>query len=150
MGGVLVTVDGRDVSSGIRSLEVTRNIRFLDGIPGVRDRLVELQREFAAHGPTVAEGRDMGTVVFPRARCKIFLDASIDERTRRRAQQLAGEGRAVDAEALRAEIAARDYNDRTRDVAPLRPADDAVTLDTTGMSFQDVVNEIVRLGRRPD
>ena len=143
--GLRVEVDGVDVTSAIRSPEVTRNIRYLDGIPAVRNRLVELQREFAAKGPTVAEGRDMGTVVFPRARCKIFLDASVEERTRRRAEQLRSEGRQVDVAALQSEIAARDHNDRTRDVAPLRPATDAVIVDTTRMDFDQVVAEIVRL-----
>jgi cytidylate kinase len=144
-GRLRVLVDDRDVSAEIRSPEVTRNIQFLDGIPAVRERLVELQREIGAKRPTVAEGRDMGTVVFPRARCKIFLDASIDERTRRRARQLWDEGRQVDEAALRAEIAARDHNDRSRAVAPLRPAEDAVIVDTTGMPFEEVVSEIVRL-----
>lgn len=143
--GLRIEVDGVDVTSAIRSPEVTRNIRHLDAIPAVRDRLVELQREFASKGPTVAEGRDMGTVVFPRARCKIFLDASVEERTRRRAEQLRSEGSHVDIPALQAEIAARDHNDRTRNVAPLRPAPDAVILDTTRMNFDQVVAEIVRL-----
>lgn len=146
-GGLRVFVDGRDVSAAIRTPEVTRNIRHLDGIAGVRSRLVELQREFAARGPTVAEGRDMGTVVFPRARCKIFLDASVDERTRRRTLQLEAEGRTVDVSALRAEIAARDHNDRSRSIAPLRPAEGATILDTTGMAFDDVANEIARLAK---
>ncbi len=144
-GGLRVFVDGRDVTRAIRTPEVTRNIRHLDGIADVRARLVELQRAFASRGPTVAEGRDMGTVVFPKARCKIFLDASVDERTRRRAAQLEAEGRTVDIAALHAEIAERDHNDRSRSIAPLRPADGATILDTTGRSFDSVVNEIVRL-----
>jgi len=146
-GGFRVTVDGEDVTAAIRTPEVTRNIRNLDGIPAVRDRLVELQREFAAENPTVAEGRDMGTVVFPHARCKIFLDASVEERTRRRADQLTAEGHAVDLPKLQAEIAVRDHNDRTRSVAPLKPAKDAHLLDTTGMEFDEVVREIVRLAK---
>ena len=145
--GLRVLVDGRDVSAEIRTPEVTRNIRHLDGIAGVRSRLVELQREFAARAPTVAEGRDMGTVVFPKARCKIFLDASVDERTRRRKLELEARGRPVDAQALRDEIAARDLNDRSRRLAPLRPAEGATILDTTGMNLDRVVDEIVRLAR---
>jgi cytidylate kinase len=145
--GLRVMVDGQDVTSAIRSPEVTRSIRYLDGIPAVRERLVELQRAFAAQGPTVAEGRDMGTIVFPHARCKIFLDASVDERTRRRARQLKSEGRTVDLAALKSEIAERDHNDRSRAVAPLRPADEARTIDTTGMTFEQVVDTIVSLAR---
>ncbi len=146
-GSLLVHVAGADVSQAIRTPEVTRNIRHLDGVPAVRAHLVQLQREFAAKGPTVAEGRDMGTVVFPKARCKIFLDASIGERARRRAAEMEERGLAVDRAALEAEIAARDDNDRNRAVAPLRPAPDAVMVDTTGKSFDEVVAEIVRLAR---
>lgn len=145
--GLRVRVDGRDVTNEIRSPEVTRNIRYLDGIAAVRGRLVELQREFAARGPTVAEGRDMGTVVFPKARCKIFLDASVDERARRRKLELESGGRSVDMQSLREEIAERDHNDRSRRIAPLRPAEDAVHVDTTGMDLERVVDEIVRLAK---
>jgi cytidylate kinase len=146
-GSLLVRVAGHDVTQAIRTPEVTRSIRHLDGVPGVRAHLVQLQREFAAKGPTVAEGRDMGTVVFPRARCKIFLDASIGERARRRALELEKNGGPVDRAALEAEIAARDDNDRNRAVAPLRPAPDAVLLDTTGKTLDDVISEVVRMAR---
>ncbi len=146
-GGLLVRVEGHDVSQAIRTPEVTRNIRHLDGVPAVRAHLVQLQREFAAKGPTVAEGRDMGTVVFPRARCKIFLDASIGERAQRRALELEKNGVPVDRAALEAEIAARDDNDRNRAVAPLRPAHDAVLLDTTGKNLDDVIDEVVRIAK---
>ena len=146
-GSLLVRVGGIDISQAIRTPEVTRSIHHLDGVPAVRAHLVQLQREFAAKGPTVAEGRDMGTVVFPKARCKIFLDASIGERARRRAIEMETQGAAVDRAALEAEIAARDDNDRNRAVAPLRPAPDAVLVDTTGKSLDDVVEEIVCLAR---
>lgn len=146
-GGLTIVVDGRDISLAIRTPEVTRCIRHLDGVPAVRAHLVQLQREFAAKGPTVAEGRDMGTVVFPRARCKIFLDASIGERAERRALEMEKSGGAVDRATLEAEIAARDDNDRNRSVAPLRPAADAVHVDTTGKSLEDVIAEVVRLAR---
>ena len=146
-GSLIVHVGGTDVSQAIRTPEVTRSIRHLDGVPGVRAHLVELQRVFAVKGPTVAEGRDMGTVVFPKARCKIFLDASIGERAKRRALEMEQHGLTVDRAALEAEIAARDDNDRNRAVAPLRPAPDAVLVDTTGKSLDDVIGEIVRLAR---
>lgn len=142
-----VIVDGHDVSKEIRSPEVTRNIRFLDGIREVRAPLVKLQRAFASRQPTVAEGRDMATVVFPNARCKIYLDASIEERTRRRAEQHDEQGTAYDPEALRTEILDRDANDMTRNVAPLQKAEDASTLDTSSLSFEEVVEEVLRRAR---
>jgi len=145
--GLLVRVDGRDISQAIRTPDVTRCIRHLDGVPAVRAHLVQLQREFAAKGPTVAEGRDMGTVVFPRARCKIFLDASIGERAERRALEMEKAGAPVDRAVLEAEIAARDDNDRNRAVAPLRPAPDAVHVDTSGRSLEEVITEVVRLAK---
>ena len=102
-------VDGRDVSQAIRTPEVTREIYRLDQNRAVRAHLVApANKRFGALGPTVAEGRDMGTVVFPKAKCKFFLDASLDERTRRRAVDLAAAGRSVDVATLRAEIHERD------------------------------------------
>ena len=142
-GALSVIVDGHDVTQAIRTPEVTRSIRHLDGIQEIRASLVRVQRAIAAKEPTVAEGRDMGTVVFPNARCKIYLNASIEERTRRRAKQLAERNTIVDMDVLRTEIEARDENDRTRDVAPLRQADDAYLLDTSALTFEEVVNEIV-------
>jgi cytidylate kinase len=145
--GVSVTVDGRDVSHEIRTPEITRIIYKLDQRPAVREHLVELQRRFALRGPIVAEGRDMGTVVFPAARCKVFLDASVDERAMRRMRQLAEKGMPGDFETIRSEIAERDEMTRTRAVAPLRPADDAVIVDSTGMTLDEVVAALVALAR---
>ena len=148
-GGLQVVVDGQDVTDAIRSPEVTRVIYKLDENPEVRERLVSLQREFAARRPTVAEGRDMGTVVFPEARCKIFLDASLEERTRRRAAELRAKGVAVDMDALCEEVRVRDEKTRTRAVAPLRRADDAILVDSTDLTLDEVVDRIVRLARSP-
>jgi len=146
--GVLqVLVDGQDVSEAIRSPEVTRVTYRLDENPEVRAHLVMLQRAFAAKRPTVAEGRDMGTVVFPNAKCKIFLDASIEERTRRRAAELQAKGLEVDMDLLREEICVRDEKARTRAVAPLRRAEDAILVDTTDLAIDEVVEKIVRLAR---
>lgn len=146
-GTTRVLVDGEDVTQAIRTPEVTRLIYKIDQNPAVRERLVLLQRQFGAKQPTVAEGRDMGTVVFPKARCKIFLEASLDERTRRRARDLAERGLEVDFEGLRAEIHERDEKTRNRKVAPLRMADDSVLVDTTDMAIDGVVDAIVRLAR---
>lgn len=143
-GDLCVVVDGRDITDQIRTPEVTRNIKYLDGLQAVRTPLVRIQRAIAVRRPTVAEGRDMGTVVFPVARCKIYLDATIEERSRRRAAQLDEQGTPYDLDGLRAEIEARDNNDMTRQVAPLQKAKDAYLLDTSSLSFEEVVQEIVR------
>ena len=140
-------LNGRDVTSHLRTREVESQVSAVSALPFVRSAMRDLQRQVAARGPVVAEGRDMGTVVFPKAHCKIFLDASVDERARRRKLELEAGGRRVDIRALREEIAARDHNDRSRQIAPLRPAEDATTLDTTGMDLDRVVDEIVRLAK---
>ncbi len=148
-GGLTVLSDGRDVTEAIRTPEVTRKIYKLDQNPGVRNHMMRLQREFASLRPTVAEGRDMGTVVFPEAQCKVYLDASLDERTRRRAAQLAAKQvRVVDIDELRREIYERDKRDRERLVAPLRRAEDAVLVDTTDASIAEIVEHIVGLARK--
>jgi cytidylate kinase len=146
-GRQVVLVDGEDVTEAIRTPEVTRNIHKLDRSRGVRTRLMELQRAIAAMGPTVAEGRDMGTVVFPDAVCKVYLDASLRERARRRATEYVRNGIQVDLEILGEEIRVRDEKDMTRDIAPLRRADDATVVDTTNMSPDTVVETIVALVR---
>ena len=145
--GLQVVVDGQDVTEAIRSPEVTRVIYKLDENPDVRAHLVALQRAFASKRPTVAEGRDMGTVVFPEAKCKIFLDASIEERARRRAAELREKGLKVDMDALLEEIRVRDEKARTRAVAPLRRADDATLLDTTRLTMDEVVDKVMDLAR---
>jgi len=145
--GQRVTVDGEDVTAAIRTPEVTRLIYRLDQIPGVRRILVDHQRRFGERGPTVAEGRDIGTVVFPAARCKIFLDASLDCRTRRRAAELAAKGMPADFEQLREEIRERDEKSRTRADSPLRRADDAVLVDSTDLTADQVVDALVALAR---
>lgn len=140
-----IFVDGEDATEAIRTPEVTRNIRALDSIPEVREHLGRLQRQIGVSRPTVAEGRDMGTVIFPDAACKIYLDANLDERARRRAEELAGKGASARVADVMAEIEARDRNDQTRAAAPLRAAPDAYRLDTTGMSIEEVVKRIIEL-----
>ena len=142
-----VLVNGSDVTEAIRTPEVTRLIYKLDQNSDVRRCLVELQRQAGANGPVVAEGRDIGTVVFPMAKCKIYLDASIEERTHRRARELEARGGTVDLEALRAEIHERDEKARNRADSPLRKADDAILVDTTSLTPDQVVETIVRLAR---
>jgi len=142
-----VIVDRRDVTMDIRSPEVTRRIDKLAALPGVRVHLVARQRAAGARGPTVAEGRDIATVVFPKAKCKIYMTASLDERARRRALDLEAQGRAVDLDALRKEIHARDNESLTRRESPLRRAEDATVLDTTSMKLDQVIDRIVELAR---
>jgi len=146
-GSQRVTVDGRDVTREIRTARVTNNIYKLDGTPELRNHLVELQRRFAENQPTVAEGRDMGTIVFPNARCKIYLDASVDERARRRYEELRCNGENADFQTVREEIARRDHKDMTREVAPLRKAPDARVIDTTGLTPSEVADRVVELAR---
>lgn len=142
-----VCVDGVDVSEAIRSPEITALIRKLDRTQGVRDRLVALQREFGARQPTVAEGRDIGTVVFPGARCKVYMDAAPEARTRRRMAEMEAKGRPVAFDDLYRDIVTRDESDITRPIAPLRRAPDAHLLDTTAMTPDEAVDAIVRLAR---
>ena len=143
-----VFVDGREVTEEIRTPEVTRLIYKLDQNAEVRAQLVQLQREFAVDRPTVAEGRDMGSVVFPNARCKIYMEASLEERTRRRMRDLERKGVTVDFDELKAEIHERDEKTKNRRVAPLRRAEDAIYLDTTELPLEQVVDRVVALARQ--
>jgi cytidylate kinase len=138
--GDRVLSDGEDVTDAIRAPEVTVKASEVAADPAVRERLVAMQRELIAGGRYVAEGRDIGTVVAPGAELKVFLTASPEERARRRAEQ---EGRPV-TEVL-AEQRDRDARDESREHSPLRAADDAVEVDTTGRSVEDVVDQIVAL-----
>jgi cytidylate kinase len=141
----IVHVDGVDVSDAIRTREVTQRIHHLADLQGVRDVIVAEQRRIASKRPTVAEGRDMGTVVFPQASCKIFLDASPEQRAHRRAEELKASGQNVDIEELAQEIRDRDDRDRNREVAPLRPADGATEVDTTGMTLEESIDTVIAL-----
>ncbi|NLN92629.1 MAG: (d)CMP kinase [Candidatus Hydrogenedens sp.] len=144
-GSTRIFLDGEDVSELIRSPEVTRHIFHLDQIPALRRHLVGLQQQFGHKQATVAEGRDMGTVVFPDALCKIYLDASLDCRVERRALEMEAKGLTVDRELLHREIRERDENNMKRAESPLRPADDAVLLDTTTKTPEQVIESIVKL-----
>ena len=138
--GERITADGEDVTEAIRTPEVTERASRVAADPRVRERLVAMQRALIADGDWVAEGRDIGTVVAPGAEVKVFLTASAEERAARRAAQ---EGRAVDD--VLAEQRDRDDRDRDREHSPLRRADDAVELDTTGLSIEQVVDRIATL-----
>jgi cytidylate kinase len=139
MPGGRVLLDGDDVTGIIRTQEVTNATGAAADSPLVRRRLVNLQREIAAGRNMVCEGRDQGTVVFPDAVCKFFLVADPEERARRRQRELEARGEAVDFAALLAAIAQRDRRDAARDLAPMRPADDAVVLDSTTQTLEQIV-----------
>ncbi len=142
--GAVTKVDGRDVSRAIRGPDVTAAVSTVSAHPAVRSVLVEQQRGWVAErGGGVVEGRDIGSVVFPNATLKVFLTASEDERAARRQRDEAGDRRDVDVDAVRKDIDRRDRLDSTRTASPLRPAADAVMIDTTGRSPADVVDEIV-------
>lgn len=141
-------VDGRVVGREIRTPRVSRSVSAVSAHAGVRRALVKLQREILAEGDIVAEGRDIGTVVFPQAPVKIFLTASVEERARRRHKELAQHGHPVSLMALKREIARRDALDSTRAVSPLRPASDAIILDSTKKTARQVIAEIAAIARR--
>jgi cytidylate kinase len=143
-----VLVDGEDVTLAIRDPETSRNVGTVASIPAVRETLRGWQRAFVAEYDTVAEGRDLGTIVFPRAALKVFLTASPEARAGRRHAELAERqvGQAFD-EVLR-DMQARDAGDVHRAISPLRPADDAETLDTTGLSREEVLEDLLARVRR--
>ena len=138
-----LNIDGRDVAIDIRTPQVSEGASRTSAQPAVRAALLELQRRIGRHQSCVVEGRDIGTVVFPDAEHKFFLTASTDERIRRRSVQYAESGKTVSAEELEREVKERDERDASRDIAPLRPADDAHLIDSTGLSFDEVVELIV-------
>ncbi len=142
-----VHVDGRDISGEIRTPEMDRGAARVARMPGVRAALVARQRDMGVGGCLVMEGRDIGTVVFPAADVKIYLDALPAERARRRAQDASHQG-PNDVESVARAMAARDESDRTRAVAPLAVAADAHVIDTTGVSIEEVVERVLTLVRQ--
>jgi CMP/dCMP kinase len=145
--GPRVLVDGQDVTLAIRAAEVTANTHFVAGNPLVRERLVALQRRLAQGRDIVTEGRDQGTVAFPHAHCKFFLTASAHERAKRRWEQLRARGDTVSLEEVLAQQNQRDARDQSRACGPLAPAPDALTVDTTGLTLDAVVDQLERMVR---
>jgi cytidylate kinase len=136
--GVHVLLGGEDVSSVIRTEEAGANASKVAAYPRVREALLQRQRDFAKGNGLIADGRDMGTVVFPKADCKIFLDASCEVRAKRRFLQLEHKGLNPDFDKILKEIEERDKRDRNRPVAPLVPANDALVLDTSELTIAEV------------
>ncbi len=139
-----VFLAGEDVSAAIRTPEVSQGASQVSAHPEVRAGLLDLQRRLAAGGGVVVEGRDTGTVVFPAAEAKFFLTAQDEERARRRVAELAASGTAVDFEVTLREIRERDQRDASRDVAPMVPAQDAVLVDSSTQTLEEVVNSLAR------
>ncbi|MGC1456928.1 MAG: (d)CMP kinase [Steroidobacteraceae bacterium] len=138
---------GQEVTQEVRTAAAGMGASRVAAWPAVREALLDRQRRFAREPGLVADGRDMGTVVFPYAPLKVFLTASPEERARRRYKQLKDKGSGVSLAALSREIAERDLKDSTRAVAPLRPAPDAHVIDSTNLSIQEVVEQVLALGR---
>lgn len=142
-----VLLDGRDVTAQLRTPEVTLIAAKVSRLPEVRKKLIGLQRRFAGERGVVMEGRDIGTVVFPDAGLKIFLKADPEERARRRLKQERGEGRATTLEQTAYEIGQRDQLDAERKISPLLPATDAIEINSTHLTADEVVERIVQLAR---
>jgi cytidylate kinase len=140
-----IWLEGREVSTLIRTEQAGEGASSVAAMPAVRAALLQRQRAFAQPPGLVADGRDMGTVVFPAAPLKIFLTAAAEERARRRYNQLKDKGLSASLAALSLEIAERDRRDASRPISPLRPADDAVMVDSTSMSIDAVVARVLEL-----
>lgn len=143
--GMHLFLDGMDVTSGIRKKEMGQHASDYSKLRSVREYCSRLQRQLGRSGRIVCEGRDMGTVVFPDARWKIFLTASLEERAFRRWNEMKDKGESATREDIKNSLKKRDYQDSNRDLAPLKPADDAVIIDTTNMNIDDVVLKIVEV-----
>lgn len=143
--GQRVICQGEDVTEGIRDPEIGWMASTVSMKRPVREALVRMQRKIGSRGKIVAEGRDTGTVVFPRAKYKFFLNANPQERTRRRFRELAARGLAVNLEEIQKEMKERDEQDSSRQLAPLRPAEDARMIDSTGLTAEEVVERILEI-----
>ena len=140
-----VFLDGREVTKEIRTPEVSKGASDVAKLGFVRKKLTELQREMARQGSVIMDGRDIGTQVLPNADLKIFLTASVEERARRRFEELKEKNLAADFEQIKKEITLRDKQDTEREIAPLAQAEDAILLDTTDLSIEQVVEKILEL-----
>lgn len=145
-----VYCDGTDRSEEIRAPEVTERVSYVAAHRKIREDLVKRQQAFAASGGTVMDGRDIGTAVLPDAKLKVFLTASVEERARRRYDEQIEKGISTDFDQLKLDIETRDRLDTEREVTPLRQAEDAILLNSTDMSIEDVVSTIIGLKDKGD
>ncbi len=146
--GPRVLVDGEDVTEALRTTAMDRASSLVSVVPEVRERLVAIQRAMAKEGGVVMDGRDIGTVVFPNAEVKFYLDADPTVRATRRLEDLRRSGAEVDPEVVQAEVTRRDERDRQRDVSPLQAATDAIRIDSTRLSREEVVARMLAEVRR--
>ena len=144
-GGDKLVVDGEDVTDHLRGPEIEQGVSLVSRVAGVRTALVERQRAIAEEGPIVVAGRDIGTVVLPGAAVKVYLTASVEVRARRRYRQMRGKGDAVEYAQVVSELVRRDKIDSERGVSPLRPAEDAVVIETEHLGVEDLAEKIVSL-----
>ncbi|MBN2453384.1 MAG: (d)CMP kinase [Candidatus Omnitrophica bacterium] len=142
-GTLKVLLDGEDVSGLIRTPELTNDVKFVARVGGVRSEMVKQQRAIGIRANAVLEGRDIGTVVFPDARYKFYLDADVAERARRRHKELVESNRQADLAAVKSDVEKRDESDMKRSLGALKKADDAVFIDTTDLSIDEVVEKIL-------
>lgn len=142
-GGLKVLLDGKDVSKEIRSPRITKHVSDIAKIKGVRETMVKLQQQLGSRKNSILDGRDIGTVVFPNADMKFFVDAKFEERTNRRFLELKPSIEGLTLEDVAKDLANRDKIDSTREIAPLKKADDAIYVDTTDLSIEGVVNKIL-------
>ncbi len=140
-----VFLDGQEVTAEIRTPEISKLASDVSKFGFVRKKLTELQRKMAQRGSVIMDGRDIGTEVLPNADVKIFLTASLEERARRRFEELKAKGQAADFDAVKTEIALRDKQDTEREIAPLRQAADAVLVDSTNLTIEQVVAQILAI-----
>jgi cytidylate kinase len=140
-----VILDNQDVTWEIRSAGVDANVSPVSAYPRVRKALSEIQRRIGLQGKVVMVGRDIGTVILPEAELKIYLDASLEERAKRRYQEMNQRGEAVDYDAIMSMLRERDNIDSTREIAPLKPAEDAIVIDTDRLNIQEVFTRILEI-----
>lgn len=141
--GLKVFLDGKEVSEAIRSQAVTNNTFYIARAPAIREIMVQWQREIGARSSCVVEGRDIGTVVFPQAQFKFYLDADFIERAQRRIKELRDKGKDVEEAQLKADLQDRDQKDFSRKVGPLKKADGAIVIDSTFLTIDQVVEKIL-------
>lgn len=140
-----IFIDDRDVTEAIRSEGVTNHVSLVSSFPYVRRKLVDLQKKASEQGNIIMDGRDIGTVVLPHANLKIFLTANVEERAKRRYKEHMKKGKEAPMEKVIEDIVIRDQKDSTRKESPLRKADDAIIIDTTCLTIDEVVNKIIEL-----
>lgn len=145
-----IYLDDRDVTEDIRSDAVTQNVSLVSSFPYVRQKLVQLQKQAALEGNIVMDGRDIGTVVIPHADVKIFLTATLEERAKRRQKENAQKGKTSQLEKVIKDLSVRDQKDSTRKESPLIMADDAIIIDTSYLTIEEVVDKIIEVTRKKE